>query len=282
MSFPEWANAHRAELEAFIGDRYLDAWPSMFGQAMRYPVFGGGKRFRPLLVMAAFESIRGKNEPLKDALPAATAIELIHTYSLVHDDLPCMDDDDIRRGRPTVHKQWDEATAVLSGDALLTDAFLVLADAPLDPNVRIALIRELAMASGYLGMIGGQAADIRIGDVEHDLPSVKRLHSLKTGALIRFAARSGGLSAGASEAQLELLDTVGTSIGLAFQLVDDLLDEEEDAADDGPPSFVKLLGREETQRRAQELSERSTDAARALPHPEALLDLISFTLSRDH
>ena len=153
MSFPEWANARRASLEAFIGDRYLDAWPATFGQAMRYPVFGGGKRFRPLLVMAAFEAVRGPSESLRDALPAATAIELIHTYSLVHDDLPCMDDDDIRRGRPTVHKQWDEATAVLSGDALLTDAFLVLADAPLDPNIRIALIRELSVASGYLGMI---------------------------------------------------------------------------------------------------------------------------------
>jgi len=282
MSFSEWANTRRAALEVFIGDRYLDAWPAMFGQAMRYPVFGGGKRFRPLLGMAAFESVRGDNAPLDDALPAATAIELIHTYSLVHDDLPCMDDDDVRRGRPTVHKQWDEATAVLSGDALLTDAFLVLADAPLEPTVRIALIRELSMASGYLGMIGGQAADIRIGDVTHDLPSVKRLHSLKTGALIRFAALSGGLSAGASPEQLKSLETVGTSIGLAFQLVDDLLDEEEDAADDGPPSFVKLLGRDETERRAQELSDRSKAAARELPHPEALLNLIAFTLTRDH
>ena len=134
----EWAAAHRTRFDAFLADRYADAWPATFTDPLRYPVFGGGKRFRPLAALAAFEACAGDPTDFARVLPCSAAVELVHTYSLVHDDLPAMDDDDERRGRPTVHVAWDESTAILVGDALLTDAFAMLASAPLSAQARIA------------------------------------------------------------------------------------------------------------------------------------------------
>jgi geranylgeranyl pyrophosphate synthase len=192
--------------------------------ACRYALEGGGKRVRPLVCLLAAQAFGGSVE---GALPAAIALEMAHTYSLVHDDLPCMDDDDLRRGRPTVHKVFGEATALLVGDALLTDAFAVVADAPgLDAARRVALVRELASAAGGRGMVRGQALDLhwtaRAGATAVDLDEV---HALKTGRLLGAAAAMGAVSAGAEASASAAFRRFGALVGLAFQIRDDLLDE---------------------------------------------------------
>ena len=161
MDFSTWAAPRRAAFDAYLEDRFLDAWPSSFAEPLRYALFGGGKRFRPLMVLAAYEALAENPNDLTPALPLAAAIELVHTYSLVHDDLPSMDDDDERRGRPTLHRKWDEAMAILVGDALLTEAFLLVTEAPLNDHVCRDVTRRLSGASGYRGMVGGQVADIQ-------------------------------------------------------------------------------------------------------------------------
>jgi geranylgeranyl pyrophosphate synthase len=275
----EWARAQRARFDDFLSDRYQDVWPASFAAPLRYPVFGGGKRFRPLATLAAFEAVAGDPTQLSRALPAAAAVELVHTYSLVHDDLPAMDDDDERRGRPTVHVKWDDATAILVGDALLTDAFAVLADAPWSAEARIAAVAELARASGHLGMVGGQVADITGGVT--DEATLTRLHRLKTGALIGASATLGGIAGGADAAQLAALGEWGRAVGLAFQLADDRLDADEDAGDDGPPSYVKLLGLDATRARARALIDEAVAAASTLPRPDRLVQLARYTIERD-
>ncbi|MBA2320595.1 MAG: polyprenyl synthetase family protein, partial [Deltaproteobacteria bacterium] len=155
-----WLRAALGRVEPVLRGRFAGGWPPAFAGALEYPLFTGGKRVRPALVLAACEAVGGA---LDAAVPVAVAFELVHTYSLVHDDLPCMDDDDFRRGMPTVHKRFDEATAVLVGDGLLTEAFAVLAEAPLPVEVRVAVIARLAVASGPSGMVGGQAADVAGG-----------------------------------------------------------------------------------------------------------------------
>jgi geranylgeranyl pyrophosphate synthase len=273
-----WVAERLRRLDAWMQPRFQDTWPADFGEACRYPLFGGGKRVRPLLVFAAHEAVRGGS--FEAAIPAAAAVELVHTYSLVHDDLPCMDDDDLRRGRPTVHRAWDEATAVLAGDALLTEAFAAVVEAPVEDGVRVRLVRELADAAGHRGMVGGQAADIGLGSTIVDPAVLERLHRLKTGALIRCAARMGGLVAGADPERLVSLTAYGEHVGLAFQLADDLLDADEAARDDGPPSFVRLLGLDETRRRAIALADAARSIAESLDS-DALIALARFTVERD-
>ncbi|MFT7519189.1 MAG: geranylgeranyl diphosphate synthase type II, partial [Kiritimatiellia bacterium] len=158
--FMLWLSGCRSALDAHLKPIFQDAWPAAFVEPMRYPLFSGGKRVRPALCFAAYEAIVGDGVDRSPALAPATAIELVHTYSLVHDDLPALDDDDERRGRPTVHRAYDEPTAILVGDALLTHAFVVLADAPVSAEVRITMVARLARAAGYQGMIGGQVADL--------------------------------------------------------------------------------------------------------------------------
>jgi geranylgeranyl pyrophosphate synthase len=277
VSLPAWLGAHRAQLDAFMVDWFTDAWPAHFAEPLRYPLFGGGKRMRPALCIAAYQAVASNPDDLAPVLPAAAAVELVHTYSLAHDDLPAMDDDDERRGRPTVHVAWDEATAVLVGDALLTEAFAVLAKAPLPADDRIELVSTLARGAGYRGMIGGQVADIGGVDTLEDLT---RLHRLKTGALLRWSAVAGGVCAGADAELRGILGKYGAAIGLAFQLADDVLDAEEDAGDDGPPSFVKLLGVEETLRRAHLLAEEAAALARQTARPDTLVDFARFTVER--
>ncbi|AWV06811.1 polyprenyl synthetase family protein [Marilutibacter maris] len=224
--FARWRARADAALARCLPDP--DAAPRRLHAAMRHAVLLGGKRMRPMLVYASGELCGAAPETL-DA-PAA-AIELIHAYSLVHDDLPCMDDDALRRGQPTVHVAFDEATAVLAGDALQTRAYELLADAPVPDATRVALFRVLAGASGAAGMCGGQALDLDATGNGHamSVQALKRLHALKTGALIRAAVRMGALCGGADREQTEALDRFADAMGLAFQVRDDILDIESDS-----------------------------------------------------
>jgi farnesyl diphosphate synthase len=219
--------------------------------AMRYAALGGGKRLRPFLVL---ETAGLFSVARKSALRAAAAIELVHCYSLVHDDLPAMDDDDLRRGKPTVHKAFDEATAILAGDALLTLAFEVLAhpDTHSNPEVRCRLTSALAHAAGAYGMVAGQMIDLSAAGRDMDIGEITRLQRLKTGALIRFACEAGPILGQAAEAQHEALRGYAHDLGLAFQIADDLLDVEGTAeevgkavgkdSEQGKATFVSILG----------------------------------------
>jgi farnesyl diphosphate synthase len=225
---PRW-RAWAERCEATLGQRLppADAVPARLHAAMRHATLGGGKRMRPLLVYATGTAF-GADEHVLD-LPAA-AVELVHAYSLVHDDLPAMDDDTLRRGRPTVHVAFDEATAILAGDALQTLAFELLAEAAAAPAVRIDMLRALARASGAAGMVGGQALDLDAIGQQLDLQALGRMHAGKTGALIRAAVHLGALAAGAAGTALASLDRYAEALGLAFQIRDDILDVEGEAA----------------------------------------------------
>jgi farnesyl diphosphate synthase len=219
--------------------------------AMRYAALGGGKRLRPFLVLETGR-LFGVDE--RCLLRVAAALECIHTYSLIHDDLPCMDDDDLRRGRPTVHSAYDEATAVLAGDALLTIAFEILADPQThaDPNIRIALVGRLAEASGARGMVGGQMMDMIAEELGDDIAAVTRMQRLKTGMLITYAVEVGALMGRASDEAKHALSAYAHDLGLAFQITDDILDAEGSTEEvgkavgkdvnKGKATFVSLLG----------------------------------------
>lgn len=260
-------------------------------EAMRYAVIGGGKRMRPLLVVAACELF---NVDRERALRVALAIELVHVYSLVHDDLPCMDDDDLRRGKPTVHKVWDEAIAVLTGDSLFAVAFEVLADEATheDPFVRSELVRELARASGPAGMAGGQMMDLEAEEATFDLPTTTRLQQLKTGALIGFAVESGAIMGKVGPQTRLKLKGYARDLGLAFQIADDLLDVEGDAEaagkalrkDEGrgKSTFVSLLGVERARNQAAMLIDQSIDHLQGFGSEADLLRAIArFAIERD-
>jgi len=201
---------------------------SVIMEAMRYAALGGGKRLRPFLMI---ETARSLGYTDKGVHIAAAALECLHVYSLVHDDLPCMDDDDLRRGKPTVHKAYNEALAVLTGDGLLTQSFELLAhdDVHSDPNIRLTLISNLAKASGTHGMIGGQVIDISVSESDRDEDLITQLQELKTGALIEYAVTAGATLAGASSTQHTALQNYARDMGLAFQIKDDILDVEGDA-----------------------------------------------------
>jgi farnesyl diphosphate synthase len=235
-------------------------------EAMRYAALDGGKRLRPFLTCAAADLF---GVPRSRSLRTAAAIEMVHCYSLVHDDLPAMDDDDLRRGRPTVHRKFDEATAILAGDALLTEAFAVLADPGTHPDgaVRAALVAELARGSGAAGMVGGQMIDLMAANLALDDAGLARLQNLKTGCLIACACRSGGVLGGATAAEVQALGDYGIAMGLAFQIADDVLDVESSAAETGKATgkdaaagkatFVSRLGREGAKKHAKALAEKA-------------------------
>ncbi|MDH3473498.1 MAG: polyprenyl synthetase family protein [Rhodospirillales bacterium] len=230
-------------------------------EAMRYGALGGGKRLRPFLVV---ESAALFDVPAERALRSAAALEMVHCYSLIHDDLPAMDDSDLRRGRPTVHKAFDEATAILAGDGLLTEAFAVLADqaSHRDPAIRVALIAALAGAAGAAGMVGGQMIDLSPERANLDLEGITQLQRLKTGALIAFACEAGAILGQAKPAERAALIDYARELGLAFQIVDDLLDATGSAAELGKPAgqdaalgkatFVGQLGIDGARRKAEE------------------------------
>jgi farnesyl diphosphate synthase len=259
--------------------------------AMRHAVLLGGKRMRPLLVYATGTAF-GVDEASLDA--PAVAVELIHAYSLVHDDLPAMDNDALRRGQPTVHVAFDEATAILAGDALQSLAFALLADTDVEAETRVAMLRELAVAAGAQGMCGGQALDLAATGAEGTtLESLERLHALKTGALLRAAVRLGAIAAGAETAGRERLDAFADALGLAFQIRDDLLDIEGDSATLGKTAgkdaaqakatFPALLGIDASRRRLQALAETMRDALAPFgDRAEALAVLGRRAIERSH
>jgi geranylgeranyl diphosphate synthase type II len=229
-------------------ERYFPAraaQPPVLDEAIRYSLFGGGKRLRPILVLAAADAVGGDRAR---ALPFACAVEMIHTYSLIHDDLPAMDDDALRRGRPTSHVAFGEGIAILAGDALLTEAFRVMAEAASLGASRSGAVRamtEIAEAAGPRGMVGGQVADLQAEGSVPDLPTVEYIHVRKTGALILAAIRSGAILGGAKEPQLRRLTRYGEFLGVAFQVADDVLDAQ------APTSVTgKMRGRDRVRRKA--------------------------------
>jgi geranylgeranyl diphosphate synthase type II len=226
-----------------------DAPPALLHKAMRYSVLNGGKRLRPILALAAAETIGSTNVILP-----AIAVELLHTYTLIHDDLPCMDDDDERRGNPTSHKVFGEANAILAGDALQALAFELAAQSPIDPAKTVT---ELAQAAGSCGVVGGQVADIAAGENLTD-DEIRFIHQHKTADLFRAAIRMGAIAAGASNAELEALTLYGENIGLAFQIIDDILDDAD--PDDNCCSCIGLYGLAGAKQKAAEMTKTATDA----------------------
>jgi len=237
------------------------AWPATIHRAVRYSLFAGGKRIRPALVIAAGEAVGGARE---DLIPLACAVEMIHTYSLVHDDLPAMDDDDLRRGKPTSHKVFGEAVAILAGDALLTRAFHLMAEAgegwdETRVRRRARATAILGEACGTTGLIGGQVMDLESEGEPIEAEALERLHRAKTGALLSACVRGGAILGGASGEALERLTRYASAIGLAFQVVDDVLDATQDAAHLG-----KTAGKDEAARKATYVSVHGLEKARAL------------------
>ena len=270
--FQAWASAHQQRFEDVLR-RLLpqpDLSPQRLHEAMRYSVLDGGKRVRPLLAFAAGELV-GADIGRVDI--AAAAVELIHAYSLVHDDMPCMDNDVLRRGKPTCHVEYDEATALLVGDSLQSLAFQLLAEHTLndDTALQLSMIKLLASASGSRGMAGGQAIDLASVGKQLSLPELEFMHIHKTGALIRAAILLGAqCGAALDKSQMNKLDHFGKCVGLAFQVVDDVLDSEADTATLGKtagkdaqqdkPTYVTLLGVQAAKKMAQELHRAALDA----------------------
>lgn len=256
-----------------------------------YSLQSGGKLIRPLLCFAAAEAAAPGGG--SGAGHAACALEIVHTYSLIHDDLPAMDDDDLRRGQPSLHRACGEATAILAGDGLQARAFEILADAPgLSAEQRIAMVKALAAAAGPGGMVGGQFIDIQATDSELGLEQLQAMHSLKTGALIRASLALGGIAAGASDEQLAALDEYGRHIGLAFQVVDDILDVEGDTGILGKtrgkdeqankPTYVKLMGLDGARAEAQRLLDAALEALRGFgASADHLRELAGYIVARD-
>lgn len=261
-------------------------------RAMRHSALANGKRMRPFYVIetgAMFDA------PEKALLRTAAALECVHCYSLIHDDLPCMDDDDFRRGQPTVHKAFDEATAVLAGDALLTLAFKILANSEThnDPKIRLRLLERLADASGAQGMVGGQMIDMLEEESPRDLNTITRMQRLKTGALISYSVEAGAIIGGANEMERQALHGFAHDLGLAYQISDDLLDAIGDEADVGKPlrtddtagkaNFVTLLGIEQAQERVRLLAAQAKEhLAIFRQRAHILLQSVDFVLDRKH
>ena len=263
-TFADWMAAVQAHVEKALGAFLPDAQTVPFKrhEAMRYTVLGGGKRVRPLLVFAAGALVGADARALERA---AAAVEMIHAYSLVHDDMPCMDDDALRRGKPTVHVAYDEATALLVGDALQAQAFLLLSEGDgVPPARRIAMLRLLAHAAGSSGMCGGQAIDLDSVGLSLTREQLEQMHQLKTGALLRACVVLGALAgAELTGAELAALDAYSNAVGLAFQVVDDVLDATADSATLGKtagkdaaankPTYVSILGLDASRRLAEKL-----------------------------
>jgi geranylgeranyl diphosphate synthase type II len=269
-------------------------FPSSVHEAMRYSLFAGGKRVRPILAIAAAEALGAKTAGL---LPLAGTLELIHTYSLIHDDLPAMDNDDLRRGRPTCHKVYGEAIAILAGDGLLNMAFEVLSDPhqlKFVPAKRvIAIIKEISTASGVSGMVGGQVVDMESEGKDIDFPTLEYIHTHKTGALIRASVRVGALYARAGKRHFTALTHYGEMVGLAFQIADDILDitgKQEELGKDvgsdikkGKKTFPSFYGLEESRRRAVEVVDKAVTALKDFDRKaDPLRELAKYIINRVH
>ncbi|TFY96850.1 polyprenyl synthetase family protein [Ramlibacter rhizophilus] len=290
--FKSWCAGHAAAVEQALSRWVVADAPAGLGEAMRYAVLDGGKRLRPLLVMGACEAVHGDAGA---ALRAACAVELIHAYSLVHDDMPCMDDDVLRRGKPTVHVQFGEARALLAGDALQALAFELLTPPEgVAPAIQARLCRLLARAAGYAGMAGGQAIDLASVGQSLDEASLRRMHQLKTGALLQASVMMGAACGDADADASAALERYGAALGLAFQVVDDILDVTADSATLGKtagkdaahdkPTYVSLMGLSGAQAHARELLAQALGALgdSRLDDTRALAALATMVVNRDN
>lgn len=289
----------RLRIEAALQAAIPASWamPDKLREAAAYSLLAGGKRLRPLFVLAAAESVAGDESAAARAMAFAVAVEIVHTYSLIHDDLPAMDDDDYRRGRPTNHVVYGEAMAILAGDGLLTHAFYAASQAVHDgvPADRaLTVVAELARFAGLPGMVGGQAADMLGSQGVTTLEQLESIHLRKTSDLIAFSLRAGGHAALASERQLDAFGLFGRNVGLAFQIRDDILDVTGDARKLGKPvksdekhekvTYPYLIGLEESRRRVAELTGEAKQALReaGLADPGMLLAIADDIMTRDH
>ncbi|HZN35198.1 MAG TPA: farnesyl diphosphate synthase [Pirellulaceae bacterium] len=290
LDFAELSRSLRRRIDDALASyaTYGADCPPHLAEAIRHSLLAPCKRLRPQLVLMSCQAC---GYDAWQALPAACAVEMIHTYSLIHDDLPAMDDDDLRRGRPSCHAKFGEATAILAGDALLAQAFEVLARG-LPPDVAARCCGELAAAAGAENLVGGQEDDLRAQFADLGIEQLERIHRRKTGAMIRVSLRLGGIVGGADERQLAALDTYGGKLGLAFQIVDDLLDLQGDAASlgkrankdtgRGKLTFPGLLGAAESRRRAERLIKEAIAALAPLgPRAAALESLARYVLERN-
>ena len=299
----QWSAGHRSAIEdalsRWVAATHAEPVPAGLGtlhDAMRYAVLGGGKRLRPLLVLAACEAVAGN---VRSALRPACAVELIHAYSLVHDDMPCMDNDVLRRGKPTVHVKFGEAQALLTGDALQALAFELLTPetGDIDPAVQARLCRILSKASGSLGMAGGQAIDLASVGLPLTSVQLHEMHGLKTGALLQASVLMGAQVGQASAVVLQALQNYGAAVGLAFQVVDDILDVTADSATLGKtagkdaaqskPTFVSLMGLDAASAYAKQLLSRALSSLDLLQHSgmhntDALRALADMLVNRQH
>lgn len=296
-SLKQYLSEQAAWVERELAQTLPAGWPvpPALKEAMLYSLMAGGKRLRPVLALAAAEAVGGRTEA---AMPAALAVEMVHTYSLIHDDLPAMDDDDFRRGKPTNHKVYGEATAILAGDGLLTQAFYTLVHGSRAHGVPLAqvaeLVEDLSRYAGAGGMVGGQAADMEGEQGLTSLEQLEYIHLHKTSDLIVFSLKAGGRVGGASEAQLAALETFGTNIGLAFQIQDDILDLIGDEGKLGKPvqsdvaqqkvTYPYFIGIEASRAKVRELTDagKAAIAGGGFARPERLLQLADYLLNRDH
>jgi len=292
FDFDGWMRAQLARVEDALSRWVCPDAPAGLGEAMRYAVLDGGKRLRPLLVLAACEAVGGNAQA---ALRAACAVELIHAYSLVHDDMPCMDNDVMRRGKPTVHVRFGEARALLAGDALQALAFeLLTPEEGVPPAMQARLCRELARAAGADGMAGGQAIDLASVGLQLSEDQLRQMHRLKTGALLQASVVMGAVCGQTPEGTLRALSDYGAAMGLAFQVVDDVLDVTQDSATLGKtagkdaacdkPTYVSLMGLEAARAHAEALRAQALAAlvASGLTDTRALAALADMVVRRSH
>ncbi|MFC5403933.1 polyprenyl synthetase family protein [Cohnella soli] len=294
-----YLNSRREQVEAALRDVFPSNWnvPTTLREAMDYSLLAGGKRLRPIFALAAAEAVEGGSGAMARSMPFACAIEMVHTYSLIHDDLPAMDNDDFRRGRPTNHKVYGDAMAVLAGDGLLTHSFHVLASAVKlgVPAERVlAVSEELAKFAGVYGMVGGQALDMEGEQGVTSLEQLESIHLHKTSDLIAFSLRAGGHASEASEDQLRALERFGRNVGLAFQIQDDILDLTGTEEKIGKPvksderqekvTYPFLIGLDESRKRVSALTQEANEALQSagLTDPRRLYEIAEFLLTRDH
>jgi geranylgeranyl diphosphate synthase type II len=284
---------HAGALDAYLRDRFENQSPApvRLMEAIRYSLGAGGKRVRPTLILETFDALNPGNAPRDAAMISAVAMELIHTFSLVHDDLPAMDNDDLRRGKPTNHKVFGEAMAILAGDAMVTLAFETIATQVSDPRLAIALVQALSHAAGPCGMIGGQVLDMAGETQTLTLDQLQHVHRLKTGALLVTSCRMGALCAGANDDQRDAATRFGSHMGLAFQIVDDLLDEtatpeqlgkatQKDRGK-GKNTYPRLLGLDGARAEADRQLQLAIDAISGLgDRSQRLIALAKFVVER--
>jgi geranylgeranyl diphosphate synthase type II len=276
-------------LETYVSfKRDNNGYPKELYEAMKYSLMAGGKRVRPILVLAGHEAI---GDGLNNVMPVAASLELIHTYSLIHDDLPAMDNDDVRRNKPTTHIAFGEATAILAGDALLTEAFGIISASKADPGILVDVIKEVTHACGPDGMVGGQSIDILLEGQKAEKDDILYIHTHKTGAFIRASVRIGAIMASADKGQLSSLTTYGDKVGLAFQIVDDILDITGTTEELGKPAgsdnergkntYPSIFGLEESRRMADTLIADAIDALEGFDEKaDPLREIAKYIISR--